>query len=182
MIRYTGILHEIVVDLITPGLIPLRFANAQELIQQRLTVRMRAAYMYFHLPVEMGIWALFLIGLHHTFCYEHRSVAPQETVDVIDYSVYFIMETFALDPTLYDRGLWSGAFAMCGDLLECINQGAYSTLLETIVRWKPFFTKNLRPVLWRIHVSMVPEIYRERGVFEKLIRVSDLSEIERDVS
>ena len=71
---------------------------------------------------------------------------------------------------------------MCGILLECINQGAYSTLLETIVQWKPLFTENPRPLLWRIDASTVPEIYRERGVFDNMIHLSDLSEMERDVS
>lgn len=45
-----------------------------------------------------------------------------------------------------------------------------------VMKWRDWFVKNLKPVVWRVHTSVVPKVFREHGALDYLTKYANLVE------
>lgn len=66
------------------------------------------------------------------------------------------------------------------DALEVIFDRDQEYFQGAVAFWQKLFAKEIKPVLWRFHQSVIPENYDAYGSSSQIKKQSDLSGAERE--
>jgi hypothetical protein len=62
-------------------------------------------------------------------------------------------------------------------MVEEITAGGEPTELRDMVMvWRHWFVKNLKPVVWHVHASVVSKVFRYHGALNYMMKYADLVE------
>ena len=66
------------------------------------------------------------------------------------------------------------------DALEVIFDRDQEYVQGAVAFWQKMFAKEIKPVLWRFHESVIPKNYNAYGILSQIKKQSDLSGADRE--
>ncbi|KAF1918610.1 hypothetical protein BDU57DRAFT_535680 [Ampelomyces quisqualis] len=127
----------------------------------------------FNAPEEIVAWNLLVSGLYCIFCYIPAKKHLGAWTRLTAHGKSIIVRTENMrEPT--PTALFDKAFEML-DEMRAVGV-KYTDLASVVDKWRGWFAENIKPVVWRVHASIIPKVFRDHGVLTYMTKYADLVE------